>query len=42
MRADNVYTYAINVNLSGLTVVSSISEWEGIDTNKKNDNTEMK
>lgn len=41
LAAHNVYTYTITVNLTGLTVTSSISEWEGIDTNKKNGDAVM-
>ena len=37
----NVYTYAITVNRTELTVKSSIKSWEGIEENKKNGNAVM-
>lgn len=41
LASGNVYTYTITVNLSGLTVTSSISAWEGIEDNHKSGTAEM-
>lgn len=37
----NVYTYTIEVNLTGLSVTSAVSAWEGIESNKKSGTAEM-
>lgn len=41
LAAGNVYTYTITVNKTGLTVTSTISPWEGIESNKKTGTAEM-
>lgn len=41
MNKGNVYTYNITVDMTELKVVSSISEWEGIETNKKSGSATM-
>lgn len=41
LKTGNVYTYTITANLTGLTVTSSISKWEGIETNKKSGDAVM-
>lgn len=41
MNKGNVYTYDITVDKTELKVVSSISEWEGIEANKKSGNATM-
>ena len=37
----NVYTYTIEVNLTGLSVTSAVSAWEGIESNQKSGTAEM-